>query len=451
MGAVLSDFWITKPMAVDPPVERVSEVESICLLASKELSRCRRFQLWCQTNLQSCPLRQELKERFSWLNRNQVEEITRLFLNLRSLDRIQGVFQLKKKPHLTSSLATCFTYLIRQNDFLVNTKRCIGRGHSKSVDEIIQVFLDGKIEKLCHVKLIKQKRTPKYFSLVAAEYHCRHSLNSPYLLSSGQLYACPSKKGEFKLSWITPFYNRSAANVIPLEKVIGWRYLQQVLRLPKVVLSLALGMARGLQFMHSRGWIHRDIKLENYLVLYNTEQFAIEEVVVADTAFSIKNEEAEIVKNGAIEELKALFFQGKESFGVCIDQNPTMKMMIEANGLPSVNAYQRSLLSSPRDPDSVKLLEFLKAVDRCLIVGTPDHIPLELYTTRLYTQAADCYALGYSLIRLKERLERHTLLPLKVDQGFEELSHALIHIDPKARPTAAHAVAHLTELLSRLS
>lgn len=390
---------------------------------------------------------------YPWLSQAQIDEISSIYFVLKNKQRSMSPLKLKKGSLIDGAKRASFSYLIREQDFIVYTGRCIGKGGSKIVDEVIIVRNDGTLDKASHVKLYKEKRNEKYLKLVEAEFESRRTLASPSILAPGDIYSYESKSGVKKFSWITPFYNRNAASVISKEKGIGMRFITTEKAMPKNVLALAYEMTQGLKVMHDKSWYHRDIKLENYLVLFDEEKSHVDHVALADTAFSIPFDQVDRLRVHVIDELKREMFGARlESEEAILALNPLFASLSIEGEYPSLDAY-RSLHAKSRakDPNFDTLCRFLETLDNRLIVGTPKHIAPELFVTRRYSTKVDLYALGFSFKRIKEQMESHILFDREIDVALDRLIERLTHTDPSMRPETDEVLGVLKSLQERLS
>ena len=408
------------------------------------------------TYIQDCCFARTFKHNVStncpWLSDPQVEEIKTLYFALKNKLRPSSALKLKKGSLIEGGKRASFSYLIRENDFIVYTGRCIGRGGSKVVDEVIVVRNDGTLDKACHVKLHKEKRNEKYLKLVEAELSSRRIFDSPSILKAGDVYGYTSKSGVKKISWITPFYNRNAAHVIEKVKGIGMRFLASEKAMPKNVVKLAIEMTQGLKLMHEKGWFHRDVKLENYLVLFDEEHSVIEQVALADTAFSIPFDQAERLRAELMQEIKQEFFGDRlEREAEFMARNPLFASLSSETDYPGLEVYQaHHAKSRMKDPHYALLCRFLERVDNRMIVGTPKHIAPELFLTRHYTTKVDLYALGFSFKRIKEQMEAYVLFEKEVDDLFEALIARLTQTNPVLRPEVSEVLDSLKHIQERL-
>lgn len=395
-------------------------------------------------------LKANIQKACPWLQQEQVEEIKNVFFALKNKSPRTDVYKLRKGTSHLDGKPTTLSYLIRENDFIVYTGLCVGSGHSKTVDKVISVDEEGNINPLSHIKLHPEKREIKYKALVEHEYHVRKQLDSDEVLSPGKIYAYTSKKGEKKFSWITPYYNRTASHVIKGKKGVGTAIFKEQDAMPLNTLILALKMAESLKTMHDKGWLHRDIKLENYLVKYDEELFKIEQVAIADMAFSIQEKDCSRIRKAIINDLvKVHLGKINSSLEAVFKRNPLLAQMSKDPDYPSVESYKKAYeKADSKDKDYQQVITFLESLDSALIVGTPNHIAPEIYTTRIYSKQADLYALGFSLMRLKEQLEVHALLKHTVDASFDDLVMRLSHKDPHHRPDVNETITTLRKLIA---
>ncbi len=399
--------------------------------------------------MQSRNLRDRLSRACPWMEEGQLKEIEIIFFKVKSKEPFQKEVKLKKDQVIEGNKRTSFSYMIRQEDLIVFTKIQAGHGNSKSVKQAISISLAGEVNLLSHIKLKKEKRNEKYQSLIEHEYVIRRDLNSERVLEPGTLYVYPSKNSCQKITWLTPYYNRDGASVLKIENPLTLDGIKETTVLPENTLKLCLEMAKAIQVIHQKNLLHRDVKLENFLVDFNCETKKIQKVVIADEAFSLNEE---ITREIYIEVVN----NGKKDFhsrtGLTVEQalefNPFFKSLYQNSCFPATADYTSKCANpNQKDRNYQELLLFLTNLDRKLIVGTPRHIAPEVYSTRSYTKKVDIYALGLSMIRLKEMMERYNSFSEEVGDQYDQLAEQLIEDDPLKRPDIEQVVKSLETII----
>lgn len=439
------------PMQLKSSVfKQVANLKDLSFLPDKISSFSQKFLNLMSSHQNSKTFQQKIKKTAPWLSKDQVEEIKKIFFKIRDEKTVNQVFKFKKGALIEKDKRASFSYLLREQDFIVYTGLTAGAGHSKTVDEVLMIDTQGNVQLASHIKLNHEKRITKYFYLVQYEYDVRKAIDSEYVLKAGNIYVYESKSGIKKFSWITPYYNRNAASVIKARRGIGEEIMKEQDALPLNSLILSLKMAFSLKAMHEKGWIHRDIKLENYLVNFDPKKCEIQEVVLADTAFALEERRLESVKADGTKKAFSLHFKDIDlSLNEIIKMNPLFKSLTKKNSLPSVEEYLKiHQIVEKKDPHFDQLVAFLKGVDGYLVVGTPNHIAPEIFETRIFSRASDIYSLGYSMIRLKEQMELHSFYYHTVEIGFDELVNQMTHQDPSKRPSLEKVMARLLQLIS---
>lgn len=388
-----------------------------------------------------------------WLSVEQVEEIQIIFSKLKNKVFDEGLYKLKKFSELSSGKRCQFSYIIRPNDVLVHTGVCIGSGNSKAVDLILRIEKSGEIHFLTNAKLKKEKRNPKYDRLTIYEYKVRELFSSRKILSAGDMYHYFSKSGERKMAWIVPHYNNTAACVIKARTGCSLEIIKEQERIPLKALRVCLLMALALEEMHKIDWLHRDIKLENYLVNMDEKNGEIKDLVLADTAFATPIVAFNLHREKTIYQLKKKFFEAQPyTVEKWKERNPLFFEMSSDTEFPSKDRYEQWTKSSTSmDLDFTLLMEFLHELDQHLIVGTPNHIAPEIYETRSYSKKVDIYALGASFVRIKEQMEGISLFSEDVDLEFDLLTESLINKDPQNRPNLPEIITKLEKMIIKQS
>ena len=305
---------------------------------------------------------------------------------------------------------------------------------------------DGKIELRSHIKLNKPKRDIRHYALIEHEYLLRMQLDSPRVLAPGNIYVYKSKLGVEKMSWVCPFYNKTALDVLPayLEDLNSDELILLRPKLPFYTIELCLDMALCLKDLHSKNYVHRDIKLENFLVDFDLEAKKVKSCVVSDLAFCGFLEQFNDDKKNIEAKLWSKSFPKKR--GDIKKANQKFASLCKEGSFPSLDEYKKKYED---DPDGVDLLEFLTKLDQYLIVGTPGHIAPEVYSQRTYSEITDLYSLGYAFFNLKEQAEAVTFFPSSIEGVCSKLIDSLISTDPGKRPDLDTVIKTLETMLRK--
>jgi hypothetical protein len=418
-------------------VTKVNVVTSFDDLTNRFSSFFEAFQWGLESSRKIKFLTDDLKDRCRFLEESEIKEITTIFFFLLGKASVHAPIRIRKGMSLElGDKVSSFSYLIRDSGVFVYSGKKICYGTSKTVDRCVHIDFSGRVSICANAKIHPAKRNREHYGMVEREFIIRRALRSKYVLHPGEMYAYEGKFGAPKLSWLTPYYNIDGIDIIAKRKTTTEEVAYERKMLPLNTLRFMHSISECLQFVHGRGWLHRDIKLENCLARFDEESLEIREVVLTDFAFAIQQKDLKEERRRKIEDLLGVYF--KRNLAEVRSNNPLFSSLFveDETILPNTSEYKKNLEMRPVvDPEAPMILKMLEKADRYISLGTKGYLAPEIISKRVFSIKTDLYALGCSFKLLKQHLYEASSFYPEIEPYFDGLVDSLLMEDPERRPS----------------